>query len=116
MQSITDSIHDLTPMTPRRHLRVTAAAGRCQQRVAEHSERIAQTDAEADGVRAETKALAAQWRDSLAQLRAADAAMQVCTLLSSVQAVPKDNLQQYEDADQLMPDSAFSTQACHVKC
>ena len=39
-----------------------------------------QTDAEAGGVRAETKALAAQWRDSLGQLRAADAAMQVCAL------------------------------------
>jgi hypothetical protein len=60
--------------------RVTAAAARCQQRIADHSELIAQTDAEADGVRAETKVLAAQWRDSLAQLRAADAAMQVCAL------------------------------------
>ena len=66
-----------------RHLRVTAAAERCRQRVAEHREVIARTDAEADGLRAETKALAAQWRDSLGQLRAADAAMQVCALLPS---------------------------------
>jgi hypothetical protein len=71
---------------------VTAAAARCQQRIAEHSERIAQTDAEADGVRAETKALAAQWRDSLAQLRAADAAMQVCALCLVLSFLPEQHV------------------------
>jgi hypothetical protein len=60
---------------------VKAAATRCRQQVADHSEVIAQTDAAADGVRAETKALVAQWQDSLSQLRAADAAMQVCSSL-----------------------------------